>query len=795
MKSAPFRGARRRRRLLVALAGSVVPAFVPAVHAQAAQAQVVQAQVAQVQAAPAQVAQASTPATAAQVAAAQTEAAVPLESVVVTATRSPVTELGVPASVTAVRQQDLARRSVSRFGDAVVEVPGLYVRGAALGTQVPGTGQGILSLRGIPRTMRTLVMIDGQPINNALTGGVNVAGLSLESIERVEVVRGPYSASYGGNAMGGVINFITAGPDDPLTQLRLGVGNMGQRGASLVHRKRYEGGLGVTLALGYRESASYPDSDHVIKSAAPGAGVPVTGARPTETTAGAPAWWVGNKGARPWTQQGLQLAFHHSPTARTRLVAGLSWNEYSIGYKAPDSFLRDAAGNPVHSGAVSPTAGQRIALAQTDFFTVSPQNEHDMRMFLRAEHRFDGGTLLRVNLGTQRHDFVFAMPTAGQAGLHDGPGELTTQPNSRTDLDVSLRMPVSDHWVLTTGMAFNRSSLDRRTFALLDWRDDGQREGLRTAGRGTSDNTALFMQAERFFGSGLTAYLGGRYDRFETRGQVIQTFAPAFEETIGRRSYSAFSPKVALVWEAAPWLSLRGSYGAGFRPPALFDLYSRSTFQTAAAGVVRITEPSPDLRPERIRSLELGAEIALADRTRASVTLYRQRMEDLIYRRTLSDTLSRTENSGTANVDGIEANLRMPTPIAGLAVFGSLTHQFRYEISRNDALPASVGKKLTDVPQTMWVAGLELDRGPWTGYLAYRHVSRVFGSGDDMNLNTAQGVYGAYDAHGVVSAKVGYRFDQRLSASLAIENLTDRDYFVFSKQPGRSIYGELAWKF
>jgi iron complex outermembrane receptor protein len=638
-------------------------------------------------------------------------------------------------------------------------------------------------------------MIDGQPINNALTGGIDIAGISMESVERVEVVRGPYSASYGGNAMGGVINFITAGPDTPVTELRLGAGGMGQLGASLVHRKRYEGGLGVTLSLGYRQSDGYPDSDYVVKAASAGAGVPVAGAVATETTAGAPAWWVGTKGGRPWTQQGLNLAFHHSPTERTRLVAGVSWNEYSIGYRGPNSFLRDAAGNPIFSGAVSPAAGQRVSLAQTDFLTVSPSGEQDLRIFLRAEHRFDGGSTLRANLGTQRHDFVFAMGTSGSATYDGGPGELTTQPNSRTDFDVSLRTPMSDRWALTAGVAFNRSSLDRRTFALANWRDVDERGGLRTAGRGTSNNAAAFFQSEHLLGAGVTAYVGGRYDRFETRGQVIQTFAPAFEQAVESRSFSEFSPKLALVWEATPWLSLRGSYGEGFRPPALFDLYSRSTFPTATAGVIRVVEASPDLKPERIRSLEFGADLALAGQGRASVTVYRQRLADLIYRRTLSPTLSRTENAGEADVDGIEASLRWKTPVRGLSAFGSVTHQFRYDIARNDAVPDSVGKRLTDVPQTMWAAGLEFDGGPWSAWVAYRHVSRVFASSDDLNVNTAQGVYGAYDAHGVVSAKVGYRLTPQLSGSLAVDNLTDERYFVFSRQPGRTFYGELAYRF
>src|SRR5690606_35071437 len=117
-----------------------------------------------------------------------------LGTVVVTATRSPAEALGVPASVSVVDRPALGLRSPTRLGDALADVPGLYVRGAAMGAAYPGSGQAVLSLRGVPRTPRTLVMIDGQPVNNALSGGINVAGIPLGSVDQVEVVRGPYSA-------------------------------------------------------------------------------------------------------------------------------------------------------------------------------------------------------------------------------------------------------------------------------------------------------------------------------------------------------------------------------------------------------------------------------------------------------------------------------------------------------------------------------------------------------------------------------------------------------------------------
>jgi iron complex outermembrane receptor protein len=750
---------------LRALAAAAAVAVAPVVHAQAA---------------PDNAAQAADPA---------------LGTVVVTATRSDTPLLEVPASASVVSRQDLEQRNVARFGDAVAEVPGLYVRGAAFGASFPGSGQAVLSLRGIPRTPRTLVMVDGLPINNALSGGVNVSGIALENVERVEVLRGPYSALWGGNAMGGVINFISASPDQPLAEVRGGLGSNGLRAGSAIFRKRFEGGLGVSMAFGYRESDGYDDSDYVIKRALPGAGaIPVTGAIPTSTPEGAPAWWVGLKGARPWTQTNASARFDWKLGPSTRMNAGLAWGEYEVGYRRPGSFLIGPAGTPVFSGSVGladASTPLRIAMAETDFLTPTPSGERDLRVFAGLEHRFSGGSLLKVNLGRLEHRFGFSQAGRG-AAYESGPGTYTDQPNDRTDLDVSWRDQMGESTIFTAGFSLNHSTLDRSTQSLSYWRDPDTAVAETGRSTGKSDNTALFAQTETFVGEKGRLVLGARYDRFRTSGSIADASGSA---TYPDNTFSRLSPKAAFAWQASPELTLRTSLGAGFRPPALLDLYSRFTVPSPVAGQLILYDASPDLKPERVIALDAGFDLALANGLQGSFTVFAQQLRDLIYRRSITPTLTRAENTGEARVDGIEASFRAPTGLQGLRVIGSYTHNFRYEVTKNDAEPGSVGKNLTDVPRTMWSLGAEYASGPWSGLLVYRHVGHVFGSSDDLNEETTEGVYGAYDRHGVASAKIGYRFSRQFSASLAIDNLTDRQYFVFAKQPGRTVFAEAAWRF
>ena len=84
-------------------------------------------------------------------------------------------------------------------------------------TTVPGvivshTGQpGALTsvfMRGA-NSMHTLVLVDGVRVNNAFNGRFDFVDLTVDNVERIEVVRGPQSTRYGSDALGGVINIVT----------------------------------------------------------------------------------------------------------------------------------------------------------------------------------------------------------------------------------------------------------------------------------------------------------------------------------------------------------------------------------------------------------------------------------------------------------------------------------------------------------------------------------------------------------------------------------------------------------
>ncbi len=112
-----------------------------------------------------------------------------------------------PASISIIPKEEILTRPIRDIGDAVQDVPGVYV-------EQDKTGQNSISMRGLSSSY-TLILIDGKRQNT--TRGFVQNGLGNQTsfmpppsmIERIEVIRGPASTIYGSDAMGGVINIIT----------------------------------------------------------------------------------------------------------------------------------------------------------------------------------------------------------------------------------------------------------------------------------------------------------------------------------------------------------------------------------------------------------------------------------------------------------------------------------------------------------------------------------------------------------------------------------------------------------
>ncbi|MCR4299452.1 MAG: TonB-dependent receptor [Gallionella sp.] len=732
------------------------------------------------------------PVTAADIA--ESDEVVELGEVVVTATRTKASLSDVPAAVTVVNSKSIETKNASRLGDVLDQVPSLYLRGGALGQSQGTIGTSGMSLRGIDQT-KTLILLDGQPIQDASSGKVNWRVPFVEDIARVEVVPGAFSSLYGSNAIGGVVNIITKQPDkrEFTAKIKKGWSDASGEDASIYFRDKLDNGLGFVGGLGYQNRSSYVN-DFVVKASTtcppPPApctpGIPVTGAQAITNREGVPTYLVGDLGAVPWNATNAIAKLFYDLNARDKIYAGINYQETKQGYTQFNSYLRSTAtGAPVSSGTLD-INGQRVSLTNYDFtlFSFLPLHEAATRYFVGYDGTVGNDYLLKVDLAKieRAYRFTLASPTAIWGS---GAGTLSDTPNAGLDGTVQLTLPVGSRHILVTGLALHKDSVNQQIYALSNWRDPAYRTVVNGGYHGNSTTASVFAQDEFGATDALKIYLGGRWDEWQTKGDNFSIVAPVGATLYPARSVSAFSPKVSAVYKPMETAILRASFGKSFRAPTNQDMYTTSTSRG------RTTAGDSNLQPERGATWEVGGEFRFTEDTKVTATYYDTRLNNLIYLMQVSATNSLRINAGKAKVNGIELGATVK-----LARWLELDANYAYINSRmleNAADPLSVGKRLTDSPKNIVGIGLTAQQGVWSGTLNARYVSHIFWNA--QNTDIVEGVPGSYDAHTMVNAKLGYTFSKTVKGTVAVNNLLNKKAYSYFLLPSRNVTAEMDFSF
>ncbi len=126
------------------------------------------------------------------------------EIIVVTAAQLGLPKSAIGSTVTVITAEDIQKRGLIYAGDILREVPGVAIsRSGTWGTLTN------IRVRGAEAN-HTQVLIDGIEVNDPATDSAfNLGSLTLDNMERIEIIRGPQSALSGSDAIGAVVNFIT----------------------------------------------------------------------------------------------------------------------------------------------------------------------------------------------------------------------------------------------------------------------------------------------------------------------------------------------------------------------------------------------------------------------------------------------------------------------------------------------------------------------------------------------------------------------------------------------------------
>jgi vitamin B12 transporter len=358
------------------------------------------------------------------------------ETVVVSASLDSEDRADVPASVTVLDQDELEARQADTLSEAISTVPGLTIPQAG-----PPGQQTSLFVRGA-ESEQTLLLWNGIPLNDPYFGGANWQFIQTDGVERIEVARGPFSALYGSNAVGGVVQVFTgsrqggafnveAGEDGyyrgglaagtDLGRLRLDVTGSLRRGDGDLENSFYDSeemvasGLwtvrpGVSIGLLARAN----DSD---------TGIPIVGVQPNPT------------GDISWQERELAVPFR-ADLGTWEVEALLSQTRFDSAYRDPDDPFGFTASDTESEGLRGRTVltwrhpgdgedlwiavgseAERLEVTNTSNFGSNLDAAHQRTWAVFGQGSYGRGPV-RLDLGVRRDDNdVYGGETSLRSGI------------------------------------------------------------------------------------------------------------------------------------------------------------------------------------------------------------------------------------------------------------------------------------------------------------------------------------------------------------------------------------------
>ncbi|HYE87750.1 MAG TPA: TonB-dependent receptor, partial [Vicinamibacterales bacterium] len=257
------------------------------------------------------------------------------------------------------------------------------------------------------------------------------------------------------------------------------------------------------------------------------------------------------------------------------------------------------------------------------------------------------------------------------------------------------------------------------------------------------------------------------------------------------RSDGAFAGKAAVVFQPRRGTVIRISGGSAFRSPSVIDLYRDTRLSSGS-----LLLGNASLNPETMISWEAGLRQTLGARVSVDVAYYDNHIRNLIFRSidlALDPTglTSRNLNAGRARSVGVE----VATTVRASSWL-TLRPTYTYtdpKITGNTASPQTVGKQIPFVPRhaAAGTASATVKRVTMTATARYQ--SAVFAT--DTNTDTTRNVPGAYDEFFETDIAANVKLHRLISASVSVDNIFDRHYYLFYRNPGRLVWAGARIKY
>jgi iron complex outermembrane receptor protein len=731
-----------------------------------------------------------------------------LEELLVTARNSATAALPIKVAADSVERSQIEATNVINAEDALRYVSNVQIRKRYI-----GDANGAPASRGTsaPQAARSYVLMDGIPISNLLGSGFLFAPkwglLAPDELESIDVMYGPFSALYSGNTLGTGIFITTRMPER--FEMSFGALDAYQnfRGYQTdldLNNQRYDASIGARN--GNVSWAIY--ANHLEAEGNPANFLTIPVSTGTLATATTPVDRIAVSGALRETDAGGIDRYLFGSTSTfddrtdmvkgkvkwdidgdTRLFATLAYQEARSQLLDHESYLRDAAGNPILSGRVR--IGDRVFNLNTlSILQLNVTSNRNLLAGATLQKQFGSQWLLEAS--ASGFDVLDGdIRTATIANSPSGQVNKTEDQGWRNGALRAIYTPDRQAWLgktLVVGTDHGRYWNQNSAYQSPNWRA-GTLGSLAERNRGETRQTAMFGESTWGLVDDVDMTLGLRYEDWQASDglRTLGTLAIAYPE----RSERKWSPKATLTWRTTPDITLQARAAKAYRFPTVTEL-----FQSRTTGGF-LVQSDPNLEPEDATTLDVSVTRRFdmaGGRAKASLAVFSEDVSDAIFNQ-YNVFQQATFNTSIERVltQGVELNLAAFSMFArAFDLDANLVYQHS-EIRENTNNPATVGNDFPRIPNwrgKMLATWRPLERLSTSIGLAYEGQQyNLIDNSDDRS-----GGYGYMSEYFLVDVKASYQLSAHVETSLGIDNVTNELVYYFHPYPRRTYSASIRWR-
>lgn len=659
-----------------------------------------------------------------------------MSPVVITATRTKRVVEDVPARMAVIGRSEIENYPANDVDDALKSISNVFVN-RSWGIFSKNTS---VTMRGLDGTSRTLVLLDGIPLNKVSGGQIQWALIRPEDVENIEVLKGPGSALYGMNAMGGVINVITRKPQKKLdVSAGLQAGSMNTFGGDFsAGSKNLKNEKGFWWAI----NGFYRQGDGYILE-------------PPETR--------DSTDSEAYMKEGSANA-----------LLGYQFNknhQFEISYEYHDE-----------------KRGEGVQVFESD----GSYNRYELNQLRVSYTGQVKGATITANGFYQTENYDRQNESVNSTGVY----RLYYTDSWKTDqgLMLTVSKPFFKGQLFTAGLDVRSGNVDASDVYLTSTDEINYKGALSFTGVFLQDEISLANDKIRLI-AGFRADLANFYDgSMLVKDPTSTTGYPVpVSENFTENTWTSLSPKLSGMYFFNKNLSTYLSFATGFNPPKLDDLCKSGKINKG------FKLANPDLKPENITTYEWGLTWKPSEKVKVETSAYFSKGTDFQYFVPTGDSIDtgggeikpvlKRENISEVEIIGAELNLvyRISKQL-NFNANCAFNHSVITSYETSDENPSSnlEGKYIAEVPPLTVFSGITWLNRFVNLSVTGNYVSEMWGDED----NTEK-----IESFVVFDGKIWKDLGKNLSISLTVQDMFDRQPVdkKLRLSPGRFFIGKITY--